>query len=276
MQAILYVGHGSRVKEGNEELLTFVEKAKKKLSSIPIQESCFIELSDPSIAAGIEACINQGATEVAVVPVLLLTANHAKMDIPIEIDKAKKRYPHVNFTYGRPLGVELTIIRILKERLESAGLYSSKGRPEYDEREPVSVLLVGRGSSDPDANSDLVKISRLLWEYSPISDVDVCYIAATRPTVNEGLERINRIPNKKVFVLPYLLFTGVLMKGLQEMLHTWNQNTEKEFILCSYLGFDDELVNVLVNRIEELLRSEVKINCDACQFRLNHLEGPFT
>ncbi|WP_100406893.1 sirohydrochlorin chelatase [Bacillus solitudinis] len=272
MQAVLYVGHGSRVQQGNEELLTFVEKAKKKLSDIPIQESCFIELCEPTIAMGIDACISQGATKVAVIPVLLLTANHAKLDIPIEIDKAKKRYPDVMFTYGRPLGIESTIITILKERLQSEGVPVTIGQTKDDKRGPVSVLLVGRGSSDPDANSDLVKISRLLWEYTPISDVDVCYIAATRPTVDEGLERINRIPNKKVYVLPYLLFTGVLMEGLQKTLNLWNEKTEKEFILCSYLGFADALVDVLVTRIKETLSDDVKVNCDACRFRINHVE----
>ncbi|MDV2683274.1 sirohydrochlorin chelatase [Alkalihalophilus lindianensis] len=268
MNAILYVGHGSRVQAGNQELISFIESVKVYFKEIPIQEHAFIELAAPSIAEGITACIEKGATRIAVVPVLLLTANHAKLDIPREIDEAKKRYPHVHFVYGRPFGVEATLISILKKRLEQKGLPMITARPEEEEREEAMVLVVGRGSSDPDANSDLMKISRLLWEEAPIADVEVCYIAATRPTVDQGLKRIMRFPYKKVYVLPYLLFTGVLMKGLEKKLDQWSAKTGIESVLCSYLGFDDDMKEVLIRRVEEVLNEAVLVNCDMCQYRL--------
>ncbi|WP_100372532.1 sirohydrochlorin chelatase [Bacillus sp. FJAT-45037] len=268
MRAILYVGHGSRVQAGNQQLMTFIEQVKGHFQHIAIQEHCFIELSEPTIAEGIAACVKKGATDIAVIPVLLLTANHAKLDIPREIDKAKLVYPQVSFTYGRPFGVEETLISILKKRLEQQGLPERTARPTDDEREDSIVLLVGRGSSDPDANSDLMKIGRLLWEEAPIADVEVCYIAATRPTVDQGLERLTRYPYKKVYVLPYLLFTGVLMKGLQKKLTHWSEETGIESILCQYLGFDDDMKNVLIRRVEEVLANFVPVNCDLCQYRI--------
>lgn len=268
MQAILYVGHGSRVQAGNEELSAFVEKAKAAHPQVTIQECCFLELAKPTIAEGVEACILQGAKKIAVVPVLLLTAMHAKVDIPKEIDRLKLAYPQVSFSYGRPIGMESSVIEIVKDRLRDAGLSMSASRPKYEDRQPVSVLLVGRGSSDPDATSDLMKISRLVWEYTPVADVDVCFIAATRPNVDEGLERVNRLPNERVFVVPYLLFTGVLMGGLQEQLNEWSAETEKEFILCDYLGFNDQLIHVLAKRVQEVLEDDVPVNCDTCLYRL--------
>ncbi|WEG18146.1 sirohydrochlorin chelatase [Alkalihalophilus pseudofirmus] len=268
MKAILYVGHGSRVRAGNEELIAFINQVKLRFPEVPIQEHSFIELAEPSIDQGIKTCIEKGATDIAVIPVLLLTANHAKFDIPREIDRAKAQYPNVQFSYGRPFGVESTLISILKKRLEYKGLISVEGRPTDEEREEVSVLLVGRGSSDPDANSDLMKISRLLWEEAPVSEIEVCYIAATRPSVDQGLEKITRSPYKKVFVLPYLLFTGVLMKGLQKKLDQWSLETGIESILCPYLGFDNDMKEVLVKRVEEVLANQVRVNCDLCVYRI--------
>ena len=267
MQAILYIGHGSRVQEGNDELSAFVEKAKAKHPQISIQECCFLELAEPTIAEGVEACIRQGATHIAVVPVLLLTAMHAKVDIPREIDRMKVAYPDVAFSYGRPIGVESSVIKIVKDRLRDAGLQMTDHRPIYAERQDVTILLVGRGSSDPDATSDLMKISRLVWEYTPVTDVEVCFIAATHPNVDEGLVRANRLPNEKVYVVPYLLFTGVLMEELQEKLDEWSKQTEKEFVLCNYLGFDDQLVDMLAKRVQEVLEEHVPVNCDTCQYR---------
>ncbi|MBP3951182.1 sirohydrochlorin chelatase [Bacillus suaedae] len=268
MQAILYIGHGSRVQEGNDELFGFVEKAKAAHPEIMIQECCFLELAEPTIEEGIAACVQQGATKIAVLPVLLLTAGHAKVDIPEAVDEVKANYPEIDFSYGRPIGVEQNVVEIIQDRLLTAGLDIPEGRPVYEERKPISILLVGRGSSDPDNTSDLMKISRLVWEFTPVSDVEVCFIAATRPNVDEGLERVHRLPNDTIYVVPYLLFTGVLMKGLQKKLDEWSENTNKTFILTDYLGFDDQLVDVLARRVQEVLDDNVQVNCDTCQFRL--------
>ncbi|TSB46662.1 sirohydrochlorin chelatase [Alkalicoccobacillus porphyridii] len=253
MKAILYVGHGSRVEQGNEELHTFIQKAKRSFVDIPIQEVGFIELARPSIQEAIQTCIEKGADKIAVVPVLLLTAQHAKEDIPEEIEKAKTLYPHVHFAYGRPFGVEQTIVSLVKQRAEQAGLKKVEGRPHYDEREPATLVLVGRGSSDAEQTSDLFKIARLVWEYTPVHDIEVCYIAATRPNVEEGLEKALRLKADNIYVIPYLLFTGVLMQGLQKQLQELNEQTDKTFILGDYLGFDDQLLKVLVTRTEEVL-----------------------
>ncbi|MFD1066434.1 sirohydrochlorin chelatase [Oceanobacillus locisalsi] len=253
MQAILYIGHGSRVQRGNEELLAFVDKAKKKNPQVAIQETCFIELASPSIQTGIDNCVRQGATQIAVVPVLLLSAGHAKLDIPNEIAEAEERYPEVTFSYGNVMGVDPAMIDLLTKRLEMGGLEQTGQKPIYKERESASVLLVGRGSSDPDANSDLAKIARLLWEAAPVSEVNTCYLAATHPKLNEGLEREVNSSYDRVFIVPYLLFSGVLMRELRQKLDELSERTDKQFILCPYLGFDDQLVDVLVDRVHALL-----------------------
>ncbi|WP_227994840.1 sirohydrochlorin chelatase [Oceanobacillus sp. CFH 90083] len=257
MQAILYIGHGSRVQRGNEELLAFVGKAKKKNPQIRIQETCFIELASPAIQTGIDSCVRQGAAKIAVVPVLLLSAGHAKLDIPKEIEQAEKRYPDVTFSYGKVMGVDPAMVDLLTARLEMGGLKQTKRPPVYEARESASVLLVGRGSSDPDANSDLTKIARLLWEAAPVSEVNTCYLAATHPTLDEGLDQLLKSPHARVFIVPYLLFSGVLMKELRQKLGELSERTDKQFILCPYLGFDDQLVEVLVDRVNTLLQEEV-------------------
>ncbi|MED1563055.1 hypothetical protein AJ85_20160 [Alkalihalobacillus alcalophilus ATCC 27647 = CGMCC 1.3604] len=256
MQAILYVGHGSRVQEGNEQLRAFVSKIQARFPQIPIQETAFIELEQPTIQEGIEACRKQGATHIAVIPILLLSAGHAKIDIPNEIKSAMEKHPTLIFTYSQPIGVEKIVIDILKERLLSVGVEHITGRPDSESRENKAVLLIGRGSSDPDANSDLMKISRLLWEYTPIKRVEVSYLAATEPTVDEGLERLLKEPVEEIIMLPYLLFTGVLMKSLEKKLNQVQKTTEKKLSLGMYLGFDDKLVDIVSLRVRQGLKGE--------------------
>ena len=104
MQAVLYVGHGSRVRQGVLEAIQFIEQCKPSIE-VPIQELCFLELAQPTIQEGIDLCVKQGATSIAVVPLLLLSAAHAKVDIPAEIAKSIIQHPHLHMTYSQAFGV---------------------------------------------------------------------------------------------------------------------------------------------------------------------------
>ena len=84
---------------------------------VPIQEICFLELAATNVDEGIRKCVEQGATKIAVVPILLLTANHANEDIPFEIEIGKIMYPDVEFTYGKAFGIHPKIIDSLYDRV---------------------------------------------------------------------------------------------------------------------------------------------------------------
>lgn len=73
MQGVLYIGHGSRVQEGNRQFENFV-KDTMSMIDIPVQETCFLELADPGISEGVRRCKEKGVTKLLVIPVLLLTA----------------------------------------------------------------------------------------------------------------------------------------------------------------------------------------------------------
>src|SRR3954453_12047340 len=103
-QAVLYVCHGSRVKEACEEAMAFISRCQEHIHA-ELHEICFLELVSPSIEEGFSSCVKQGATHIAVVPLLLLTAVHAKKDIPLELERASKRHPTIQVTYGKPIGV---------------------------------------------------------------------------------------------------------------------------------------------------------------------------
>ncbi len=241
MQAVLYIGHGSRVTEGREQAVQMIERAIQSIH-VPIQEICFLELASPTILEGVKHCVERGATKIAVVPVLLLTATHAKKDIPLEIEKAKKRYPHIQFDYGKPFGVHPKIIDSLMDRVNEK---------KVDIKADAMVLLVGRGSRDPDVKRDLTKIAQLLHEKHPFKKVNICFLTAAKPSFEEGLQCAKQSKHKQVFVLPYLLFTGILMKGIVKTIQQLNSE-KQQFILCDSLGYHPHLLDVLLERVQQL------------------------
>jgi sirohydrochlorin cobaltochelatase len=279
MNAILLVGHGSRDPEGNQELLEFAKTVASKSPGMLV-ETCFLELTRPTIAEGIAACAAQGASRVVIVPIILFAAGHAKIDIPMAIDRAKAKYPEIEFVYGRPIGVHEKIIEILQSRLAEAqpvavamGMGRGPATTAEATDQDTAVLVLGRGSSDPDANSDFFKMTRMLWEKLPHTWVESCFIGVTQPSYPEGLERCLRLGAKKIIVLPYFLFTGVLIKKINDMtLEFAEAHPEVQVEIGGYFGFHPRLVELVLERVQEGLHGRVLANCDNCQYRLTAQE----
>lgn len=267
MKAILFVGHGSRDPQGNDEIRQFIGNIQSQWDNSILIETCFLEFERPTVNQGIDICVTKGASHIVVIPIMLLPAGHSKIHIPAAIDEARKQYPHVQFIYGRPIGIHEETFEILKTRLIEIG--EDTDHPSAD----TAILLLGRGGSDPDANSDLYKITRLLWEKTGYELVESAFMGVTNPLVDEGVDRCLKLGAKRVIILPYFLFTGVLIKRLEKLLIQYQQQYPHiEFKLAGYFGFHPKLETILKDRAEEALQDEVKMNCDTCQYRLGVME----
>jgi sirohydrochlorin cobaltochelatase len=261
MDAVLFVGHGSKDPQGNEEVRKFVDTLALPFANT-LKETCFIEFADPDIRQGIERCIKRGATRVALVPIILFAAGHAKLHVPEAIDWAREKYPHITFRYGRPIGMHEGVLEILRSRLAAC----LKGKNDLQD---TAILLVGRGSSDPDANSDLYKVARLLWEDCGARTVETAFMGVTFPLLEQGLERCLQFGANRVIVLPYFLFTGVLIKRMERIVRAFSlEHKQCTFLLAEYFGFHEKLRDIILDRCHEALFGEVKMNCDLCQYRL--------
>ncbi|MGM9949363.1 MAG: sirohydrochlorin chelatase [Lysinibacillus sp.] len=241
MQAVLYVAHGSRVKEGIDEALAFIEQVMPHVNT-PIQQTSFLELAEPTILQGVAACIEQGATAIAVAPILLLTANHLNEDIPHEIAQAKRKFPQVSFTIGQAFGIDDRLIDALEKRLEqSNAVYRG-----------ANVLLVGRGSSDPAVEKDLARIARMLQEKAGLNEVATCFLYGKGVSFEDALSQL-LTEERKTFIIPYLLFSGLLKQHIQTKIANI-QKVNEAVHLCDCLGYDEQVQHVFIDRIEELMK----------------------
>lgn len=248
MQAVLYVSHGSRVKETRQEAMAFMERVHQNID-VALHETCFLELASPDIGEGIDSLVEQGATAIAVVPVLLLSAGHYYEDIPDEVKKSISRYPDIRFTYGKPLGVQDRLVEILVERLQETGV----------ERLPeAKILLVGRGGKSSEITRSVEEIAAKLAVKVNVPNVDVCYLAAASPSFDEGLQASINSGSKQIFVVPYLWFTGLLVKSMQKKISGLS-SYEQQIILCGYLGDHPSMVDALAQRVHEALQNEQQL-----------------
>lgn len=206
MKAILYIGHGTRSKKGSLEAIAFIEKVMERID-VPIQEICFLELTEPLMDEGFKRCVDRGATEIHVVPLFLLAAGHIKQDIPEELAKLKRIYPDVEVSVTDPFGVQSGILHAVAELVTGSF-------PDlvHEDR----VLIVGRGSSDPGILADFAAIAGGIKERLNVETVSVCYLAAANPNLVEGLEQITMSGTGRIIVIPYLLFSGLLLAEVDQ------------------------------------------------------------
>ncbi|MEY3867376.1 MAG: hypothetical protein RLZZ338_1267 [Cyanobacteriota bacterium] len=263
---LLMVGHGTRDDDGRDCFLEFAEIYQRLDTSRPVIP-CFLELTEPTIQEGIEHAIASGYTEFSVLPILLFAARHNKFDITNELDRARQQYPQLKFHYGRHFGITPGILDLWRSRLLQLD------KPEISREETV-LLFVGRGSSDPDANGDVYKMARMLWEGSGYLTVETCFIGITHPRLEEGFRRARLYQPKRIIVLPYFMFTGALVKkifnitSLQQELYP-----EIDMVCLPEMGIQPQLMELLREREIETQLGQVQMNCEMCKFRLAALKN---
>jgi len=261
--AILIVGHGSRDREGTQEFQQLVDLFGAQDPG-RIVECGFLEFAEPVIQAGVDRCVARGATVVTVLPGMLMAAGHAKNDIPSEIQEARLRYPHVAFHYGRHLHLHANIIELCRLKIEE-----TERTAAARDRQDTLLLVVGRGSSDPDANADVQKLARILWEGMGFGWAAACYIGVTTPLLPEALERCQRMGFGRLLVFPFFLFTGVLEKRIRRQTQECAAcHPDTEFLCASYLDVHPLLVDVFTERSEEAIHGSPNMNCGLCKYRV--------
>ena len=113
--ALLVVGHGSRDPRGAREFHDLVGLVRRRNPSLTV-EGGFIELSRPPISECVDRLAERGARDVAAVPLMLLSAGHAKDDIPATLVREKMNHPGMSFRYGRALGIRPELLELMDER----------------------------------------------------------------------------------------------------------------------------------------------------------------
>ena len=219
----------------------------------------FIELSPPPLREAVATLVNGTPAHMVAVPLMLSAAGHAKGDIPAALARERTRHPGLRWTYARPLGPHPALLDLLAARIAAA---SGDGTAP-------AVLVVGRGSTDPDANADVVKTTRLLWEGRDYPLAETAFVSLARPDVLEGLERCRLLGARQIVVARYFLFPGVLPDRVAEQAGQYAAAHPELDIRCAdVLGDCDEVAALVYERYHEALSGDIRMNCDMCVYRI--------
>jgi sirohydrochlorin cobaltochelatase len=262
---LLLVGHGTVDAAGVAEFVAFTRRLRGLLATADVDvDGGFIELSAPTVHEAWAALAGRGHRMMAAVPLVLVAAGHAKGDIPAALEREVRRDPATDFVFGRPLGPHPVLQEILVERI-AAARESARQVVAKD----TAILLVGRGSTDPDANAEVCKVARLLQEGRPYAFVEPAFVSLALPDVAGGLARCRALGARRVVVAPYFLFDGVLPRRVGEQARAFAaEHPDVEVEVAGHLGDSDALAGLVVERYREALSGDIRMNCDTCAYRV--------
>jgi sirohydrochlorin cobaltochelatase len=267
---VLVCGHGSRNRLAVAEFASLAHQLQHHLDPVPVDHG-YLEFARPILRDGLDALRQRGVRHVLAVPAMLFAAGHAKNDIPSVLNTYAAE-TGLRIDYGRELGVDLKMIQAAAARIR-ASLEAADAAAVAAGRSPVPLhetllAVVGRGSSDPDANSNVAKVTRMLVEGFGFGWGETLYSGVTFPLVEPGLRQAVKLGHRRIVVFPYFLFSGVLVSRIrQHSERVAADHPELEMVQASYLGDHPLVLDTFRERVSEVLGGDVNMNCSLCKYR---------
>jgi sirohydrochlorin cobaltochelatase len=260
---VMVCGHGSRDGQAITEFKTVAAGIEARLPDYPVA-SGFLEFARPIIRDGLDKLYGDGVRHILAIPGMLFAAGHVKNDIPSVLNTYAAQRGDLRIDYGRDLAVDRRLLTVAAHRIEQAEAGAIRRLP----REEALLMVVGRGTSDPDANSNISKVARMLWEGMGFGWAEVCYSGVTFPLVGPGLEHAVKLGYRRIIVFPYFLFTGVLVKRIYRIADQMaERHPEVEFLKAQYLKDHPLVLDAFADRVQEIMDGENKMNCALCKYR---------
>lgn len=257
---LVIVGHGSREGKANLEFEGFVRSFALSYPQYEVHFS-YTELADPDTKTRLkQLCLTH--SRILLVPLFLFTSGHVKNDIPLIVNELRLEFPNTQIFATQTLGVNMRVIQLLRNRV------AQLPGENREAQKRSGVIVVNRGSSDVDANSDFHKVVRVFEEGNQYSFVLPSFIGITTPLLEQSLEMAAKWRPDRLIIAPYFLFNGRLIQKIGRLAAEFAERypwikTE----VADHFGPDPSLFEVLHERIQDALAGKGVLPCSTCEYR---------
>jgi sirohydrochlorin cobaltochelatase len=261
--AIMICGHGSCDDGVEDEFNKLAKHMRERLPEYDV-ESCFLGHTSPVFRVGLEKLIENGIKKIVCVPGMSLNTGHVENDLPSEINNFASLHPKIEFICAYELAIDPKILTAARDRIEECEVAA----PTNIDRKETLLMVVGHGANDADANSNVYKVTRMLWEGMGFGWAEVSYSSGAFPLVDQGMKHAMKLGYKRIIVFPYFLFSSNLIHHI----YVWADeaqaaNPDVEVLNAPHLNDHLQLLDCLINRIEEALVGSNALNCLLCKYR---------
>lgn len=159
----------------------------------------FLEQNGPSLFDTLSGLQTPGV----VVPFLLASAFHARVDIPAVIEDSGAMVDRAEV-----LGEDPALLTVLRQRLAELGV--------SPDDEGVGVLVVAVGSSRPDANARTATVAQLLRSGTRWAGAEVAFATGPYADLPDAAERLRARGAERLVIAPWFLAHGRITDRVAE------------------------------------------------------------
>lgn len=232
--SLVAVAHGSRDPRSAATVRALVDQVRVRAPEAEVR-AAFLDLSAPlltDVLAGLHA---KGHREIVVVPLLLGTAFHARVDIPALIAEVTGRLPLLRVSVSAVLGTPAEAAA--RARLAEAGAAED---PE------LGVVLTGVGSSHAPANAAVARLAAR-WEarggYAGVTHA----FATCGPDVAAAITRLRASGARRFAIAPWFLAPGLLLDQAAALA----RQTAGDVVIAQPLGAHPVVADLVLARYAE-------------------------
>lgn len=235
---LVAVAHGSRDPRSAATISTLVDVIRTRAPSLDVR-TAFLDLSAPRLPDVLAALHGEGHRDVVVVPLLLGTAFHARVDLPAMVAEATARLPRLAVSVSGVLGPDPRLPELAHRRLLAAG--ASPDDPE------LGVILAGAGSSHAPANHAVAAVAGDWARDNRWAGAVAAFASAARPDVPAAVATLRAAGARRLAVASWFLAPGRLPDRIVNLARA----ADPGVLLADPLGADPTLADLVLDRFSE-------------------------
>ena len=117
-----------------------------------------------------------------------------------------------------------------------------------------AIIVLGHGSKAPQALETLKEYGEMVKAKSGCEIVEIASLQFNKPDLPEALDSVIGTGATRIVIVPIFLYNGIHMQqDIPEVINAEKQkNPQVEIVLANHLGTDHRLVDIVLDRIEEV------------------------
>jgi sirohydrochlorin ferrochelatase len=235
---LVAVAHGSRDPRSASTIHALMGVVRSLCPDLDVR-TAFLDLSAPRVGDVLGAVHGDGYEEAVVVPLLLGTAYHARVDVPAAVAEAERRYPRLRVRVAEVLGPDRRLEYAAWRRLSSAGVATDDPT--------LGVILAGAGSSHDPANRLVADVAARWATRTSWVGAIAAFAAAAEPDVPAAVTSLRARGARRIAVGSWFLAPGLLP---DRILHGACQHADTP-ILAEPMADDPGVADLILDRYNQ-------------------------
>lgn len=205
---LIVLAHGSADPRSARTVREIVSTTRRLRPDLRIG-SAFLDHVSPDLDMVVRRLAAKGHHEIVVVPLMLTSAYHARVDVPAVMRHPSPDHPGVTVTMADVIGPDAALLSVLDERLRESLRHARV-------REIDALVLAAAGSADVRANASVARIARL-WGQRHKLPTTVAFASTAPPSTGEAVREWRRQGKRYVAVGSLFVTPGRLADRSEEL-----------------------------------------------------------